>query len=196
MIGCRSFTDKEIQDISDMMTNLRDRTWFLLGVNTGFRISELLSFRVKTVMKFNTIADEITVERSVMKRKREGRSIALNGDAKKILKKYLKELKKRGAITPDTFLFQSAKGENKPITRMHADHVLREACKKLKITGDIATHSMRKTYAMQMYKITGDIYKVQQALGHADIGSTLKYLPKDREAVNSAVQQISYGVKI
>ena len=45
MAGCRPLTDAEVQVVEQTFVNARDRALFVLGVYTGFRISELLSLR-------------------------------------------------------------------------------------------------------------------------------------------------------
>ena len=194
MKGCRAFTDDEIQRIVVTLSRTRDRGWFLLGLYTGFRITELLQFQVKTVYQHNTILDEVYLSRQYMKRKREGRVIALTIEAKHVIQQLLDDVQAHGSVFPTRYLFQSQKGNNKPITRIQAGYILKAACAQLGITGKIGTHSMRKTFSLKLYQLTGDIYKVQQALGHKNPGTTLNYLPTDREAIREAMSHISYGI--
>ena len=52
MKGCRPLTDEEVDRISDGFSGRyakRDRALFLLGVKTGFRISEMLSLEIRDV---------------------------------------------------------------------------------------------------------------------------------------------------
>jgi len=55
MTGSRPLTELEIQNILQSFTgkySLRNRTLFLLGLNTGARISELLSLDVGDVWRY------------------------------------------------------------------------------------------------------------------------------------------------
>jgi len=52
--------------------------------------------------------------------------------------------------------------------------VFLKACRLANIEGK-TQHSLRHTYATRLYFLTGDIYRVQKELGHAGIGSTMKY---------------------
>jgi integrase len=64
MAGCRALTDREVELVSKSFGGryaLRDRALFLLGVHTGFRISELLSLRVRDVWAYGRIVDVLTV---------------------------------------------------------------------------------------------------------------------------------------
>ncbi len=52
MRGTRPLTDEEIEIVSGSFSGrfeLRDRALFLLGVKSGFRISELLSLRLNEI---------------------------------------------------------------------------------------------------------------------------------------------------
>jgi site-specific recombinase XerD len=44
---------------------------------------------------------------------------------------------------------------------------------------DYATHSLRRTKALIIYKATGNLRAVQILLGHAEIDSTVRYLGVD-----------------
>jgi len=47
---------------------------------------------------------------------------------------------------------------------------------------NIGTHDLRRSFATELRK-TGEIEEVQQALGHKDINTTIKYLKKNNEQV-------------
>jgi site-specific recombinase XerD len=105
----------------------RDRALFLLGVKTGFRISELLALQVGDVLQHGRIVDAITVARCHMKRKSEGRTVVVHTDAQAALQVWLTQLRQMKPVTPQTFLFQSRKGANQPISKVQAWKILHEA---------------------------------------------------------------------
>jgi excisionase family DNA binding protein len=56
------------------------------------------------------------------------------------------------------------------------------------LTGKIATHSMRKTFADRVYEKLGrDIFRTQKALGHRNINSTVQYLSFKEADIDAAV---------
>ena len=64
MKGMRPFTDEEITAISDGFTGTyanRDRALFITGVKSGFRISELLSLKIRDVYDNDRIVDRVRV---------------------------------------------------------------------------------------------------------------------------------------
>src|ERR1700689_5363425 len=93
MIGTRPLTDDEIRRCIDSFDGhkyqLRNKALFILGLNTGFRISELLSLTIGDVRPFKVITDYLTVERKNMKKKTQGRTVILNDMCKTYLKDYL-----------------------------------------------------------------------------------------------------------
>jgi integrase len=77
MKGCRPLTDQEVNLISRSFSGTfakRNKALFILGVRSGFRISELLSLRVGDVLQHGKIVEHVTVARAHMKKKLEGRT--------------------------------------------------------------------------------------------------------------------------
>jgi Phage integrase family len=69
MRGCRPLTDDEVTLISKSFSGTygkRNKALFLLGVRTGFRISEMLSLRVGDLHQHGKIVDRVTVQRRHM----------------------------------------------------------------------------------------------------------------------------------
>lgn len=195
MKGCRPLTDPEIaavlEQLAKTLNPARDRCLFYLGVNTGFRISELLSLRLGDVWQNGKLAEEIAVARRYMKKKTEGRSVPLyNEAARAALDLWVKELlaEKRG---PETFLFISREGENRHIDRRTAWRGLKNAFAAAGLAGKLATHTMRKTFARKMREIFGDdLQALQQAMGHVEITSTMRYIASDNKKVIDAFRKL------
>jgi integrase len=178
MKGCRPLTDNEIKRVAESFDgsfHSRDRAFFILGTRTGFRVSELLSLRVKDVTRgADEVLDQISVARQSMKQKVEGRTVYVHSEAKAALAAWLEEM---GQVDGNTFLFLSRKGENNPMSRVHAWRILNRAFEKVDVTGSTGTHSMRKSFAAKAYEVLkGDLVKTAKALGHRNINSTVSYL--------------------
>jgi len=194
MKGSRPFTDEEVKLISETFCGKyehRDRALFLLGVKSGFRISELLSLRIGDIFSGGRIAPRVYVARRNMKGKKEGRSVILHPEAKKALEVWIKELWSMGYNSHNFYVFQSRKGGNKPITRVQAWRILNTAAQENELAGHIGTHSMRKTFAGKIYDRLGhDIYRTKEALGHSNINTTVKYLSFKQEEIDQAILSI------
>ncbi|MHB9026936.1 MAG: tyrosine-type recombinase/integrase [Armatimonadota bacterium] len=191
MRGCRPMTDDEISEVSRSFWGehaRRDKALFLLGVKSGFRISELLSLRLKDVLQAGRIVDRVSVERRNMKKKTEGRTVLLHPEAKSALAEWLQELHDWGYLAADAYVFQSRKGHNRSISRIQAYRILKETFDACEMTGKLGTHSMRKSFANKIYdKLGGDLIKTQRALGHRNINSTVQYLSFREEEIDEAI---------
>ncbi len=191
MKGCRPLEEDEVQRTLEAFCGpyaLRDRALFLLGVRSGFRISEMLSLRLIHVAPRGRLVERVTVERQHMKKKIEGRTILLHPEAKAALELWIEEMRSHGYMTSDTFVFQSRKGRNCAVSRVQAYRVLADAFERASITGNLGTHTMRKTFANRVHERLGrDLLKTQRALGHKNINSTVSYLSFKQEEIDEAI---------
>lgn len=191
MKGCRPLEEEEVEAVLaafDGPYAARDRALFLLGVKSGFRISELLSLRLLDVMRAGRLLDRVSVARKNMKKKVEGRSVLLHSQAKEVLGVWIEQLRGNGYMTSDTFVFQSRKGRNAAMSRVQAYRVLQEAYERAGVNGNTGTHSMRKTFANNVHERLGrDLLKTQKALGHKNINSTVSYLSFKQEEIDEAI---------
>lgn len=194
MKGCRPLTDAEIDLVAKSFSGKyvnRDKALFMLGVKSGFRISELLSLQLSDVIQTGRIVDRVTVQRRNMKKKTEGRTVLLHPEAKAVLVEWIEELRADGYMTDDAFIFQSKKGRNKAISRVHAWRILKECYESNEMTGKLGTHSMRKTFANKVFDaLEGNLVKTQKALGHRNINSTVQYLSFREEDIDEAILSI------
>jgi integrase len=163
MKGCRPLTEAEVRLVSRSFGGTyaaRDKALFLLGVKTGFRISELLSLTIGDLYQHGKIVDRVTVARRHMKRKAEERTVILNPEVKTALQAWLTELAAAGVLLGSRYVFASRKGVNRPISREQAWHLLKAAYATNGLSGALGTHSMRKTFANNIYtKLGHDLVK-------------------------------------
>lgn len=175
MAGCRPLTDAEVELVSRSFGGryaVRDKALFLLGVYTGFRISELLSIRVGDVWHQGTMRHVLRVARQHMKGQREGRVAALNEKVRVVLAQWIAAMPQPyDAQTP---LFRSQKGGK--LGRGQAWKILRDAYAANDLEGPLGSHTMRKTTARRLYDQTQNVLLIQRALGHQHLGTTEKYL--------------------
>jgi len=207
MISARDLNRNEVKAILSQDTPLRNKALLVVGFNTGFRISEILSLTIKDVFNGKTVRSHVTVAASNMKNKKS-RTIRLNSDAVKILTLWCKHLIKQG-YTGDTPLFISRQTEQKQVfvqgiqkvcavakalTARRVNYILKELAELAGVdTTRVSTHSFRKTFAKGIYLASGrDLMKVQYALGHASITTTIKYLMFAISEIDSLVEGLSY----
>ena len=188
MRGCRPLTKPEVDLLTSHLRSgrngVRNAAFLTVGLMTGFRVSELLSVDYKDVVQCGRVVDSLTVRRSAMKGKREGRTVRLNTKAKAAIQAWVEE---RGEW--DGPLFCTTSGRR--LGRKAAWKFLTLACESLGMTGTLGTHCLRKTFADRMHDLLGgDLKQLQGALGHKWITSTSQYLSFKEEKINEALDAL------
>ncbi len=196
MAGTRAFSEDEQVKVLDALDRLRDRVLLLLGLYTGFRITELLRLTVGDVWKSGAPVTVLTVQRQGLKggagvyaRRVSGRSVPLNPAVRAALSTYLAQRFPDGDPVPDDPLFLSRKGG--AISYVQAYRVIKAAAESAGVTDRIGTHSMRKTFARSVYDGSGhDIVLTKEAVGHRSIATTSAYLSASAHQVAAAILAI------
>lgn len=193
MKGMRALTDDEVIKVLGNFKGkfaLRDKALFILGIKSGFRISEILSLTIGDVFKDGNFLDRVYVERKNMKCKREGRCVLLHPDTKAALTPWIQELLLSDA-SESTYLFKSRNGDNRPISRVQAWKMLDRVFTDSGISGHLGTHVLRKSFAKKIYSQLGhDLLRTQRALGHKSINSTISYLSFNEDQIDQAILSI------
>jgi site-specific recombinase XerD len=178
----------------------RDRTFVLLSLNTGYRVSEILSLSVGQVWNDFGPATEVTVSRRDLKggrgarqRRVRSRSIPLNAAARAAIHAHIVSLSKAGtALHPSGPLFPSLR-KGRALGRWQANRIVHRvtAAAGLPRQGRYGTHTLRKTYCRKLYAASRhDINLTRAAMGHASIATTQKYLEVDEDRVRDLVLAI------
>ncbi|MDM5317012.1 tyrosine-type recombinase/integrase [Fictibacillus sp. b24] len=145
----------------------RDYVLFVLGINTGLKVTELLSIKVGDL-----ISDRAVVNDYYSLPAKEGfKEVFLNDSVKKVLFQYIHCTN----LQSTDYLFLSKKTKL-PITRQQAYRVIHQAAETVGITGKIGTNSMRKTFGFHAYKRGVAISLLQRHFNHSSPSETLKYL--------------------
>jgi integrase len=193
MSGCRPLQVAEVVEVAQSFGGryaARDRALFLVGLYTGFRITELLSLRWRDCRRHGEVTAAVTVARRAMKNKQRGRTVALHPHAQAALHDWYQVAQPADAMW---YVFRSRKGGNRPLTRQSAWQILLDAYASCGMTGRLGTHSLRKTFAMTVHEQLGrDLHRTQQALGHVNISSTLHYLPVADVEIQQAIVAVTY----
>lgn len=163
----------EIDNIKHYLknSNLRNYLLFVLGINSGLRISDLLLLTVSDVNK---------KDRIILREKKTGKSkdFPLSDTCKTAIKEYM------ATINVDSgWLFKSKKGD-RPITRIQAYRIIHKAARTIGITEAIGTHTLRKTFGYWAYKKGVDITKIQKLLNHSAPSVTLAYIGITRDELD------------
>lgn len=170
---------RDLQKLEDMKWALkrhcgeRDYMMFLLGINTGLRVSDLLQLKVKDVKgKKRVVVKEGKTDKP--------RTIYLQSIYDE-LNAYIKTLE------GTEWLFPSRKGD-KPISRIQAYRQLNKAAEMADIEEGIGTHTMRKSFGYHYYKATKDVAKLQMILNHSKPEITLRYIGITSEEIENSLE--------
>lgn len=179
---------------------MRDRCLLLVGLNTGFRISELLSMRVGDVWRDGRMLERVLVQRRHMKGKHSSRDVELNDAAVSAIRAWLPVLFGWRGCADDLYLFQSSKGGR--MTRQQAGRIVSGMARQLGFPPRVATHTLRKTFATTIYQDAlrrwqpGAIEPIRvtmMSLNHASVETTEKYIGVSDKVVNYAVRTLNIG---
>lgn len=150
----------------------RDLLFFVLGINTGVRISDLLSLKWKDVWDgagvrtFLSLTDPHTgVEQAFY----------INKNVEEELKAFLSTVDSN----QQAYLFKSKK-DNCPITRQQAYRIVNETAKDAGVTEKIGTHTLRKTFGYHAYRKGISVSFIARILNHRSPAETLRYIGIDK----------------
>ena len=173
---------RSLEKIEDMKWSLRrhcserDYMLFLIGINTGLRVGDLLQLKISDVKG----KKKVTVKEGKTKKKRV---LQLNGIYEE-LNAYIRPLE------GSQWLFPSRKGD-KPISRIQAYRQLNKAADMADMPDGIGTHTMRKTFGYWYYKQTKDIASLQMVLNHSHPQITLKYIGITEEQIEDSLKNFT-----
>ena len=201
MKGTRPLNNNEIRLVSacfDSTFEIRNRGLFMLGVSTGGRISELLSLQIGDVYQNGKPVTDLLFDKSIVKGGEVSRAVPVNRDGRRAIENLIswhgERYQNTEKIRP---LFPSRNGQGeKRMSRRTAHDVLKSAFEAAGLNGHLATHSLRKSFAQRLYDKTGDIFAVQEMLGHKSVTTTQKYLGVNYVSVREAVEEMSLESEI
>jgi integrase len=159
-----------IQDVNNIAHglnkfDLRFSLLWKLGLVSGLRISDLLTLRASTIGTFGSM--EVKEKKTGKTKRMElGHEIALEVSFYVAVKR----LKKT-----DYLFYSREQKKDKPMSRQWAHRVIARTAQN-KGLEFIGAHSMRKTYACDLFRSTGKIEAVQASLNHKYPSTTLTYL--------------------
>ena len=162
--------------------SIRNELLFILGINVGLRISDILKLKVKDITKLNTKAPKDYVIITEIKT-RKIKKFYIGDIVKKVIENYMKENNNPGF---DTYIFLSRKGINMPITRQQAYRIINNAAESLGIVerndkgnlihGEIGTHTLRKTFGYHSFQNGTSLELLMDLFNHSSKTQTLRYI--------------------
>ena len=153
----------------------------------------LLSLRIGDVYQNRRAVTDLLFDKSIVKGKETSRAVPVNRDGRAAIDELIDWHREKYGNTASTRpLFPSRNGQGeKQMSRRTAHDVLKDAFEAAGLNGHLATHSLRKSFAQRLYDRTGDIFAVQEMLGHRNVATTQKYLGVNYASVRAAVEEMA-----
>ncbi|CAM3355441.1 site-specific integrase [Paenibacillus taichungensis] len=152
----------------------RNRMMFVFGINTGYRIQDMLKLRKRDVMGDHIIMTEMKTGKK--------KWLQINPTLKRELKQYTADM------SDDDYLFPSREGKNRPIKRDMAYKIMRKAAAHFGLK-DIGCHTMRKTFGYHMYQRTKDVTLLRKMFNHSSDSITMGYIGMDQDRMDAAMNR-------
>ena len=165
---------EDIRKIKEFLrlSNFRNYLMFIVGINTGLRITQILS------LKFSDVVDERN--NIVHKILFNNISYYFNNSVQECFQQYIKNNKE--FLSNKGFIFKSKKGDN-PIERSQAYRILNDASKSVGINIRVGTHTLRKTFGYHFYMQNNDLKYLQKLFNHSSISITADYIGINYEKI-------------
>ena len=166
---------KKIEDIRKIKKYLakkpRDALLFSFGINTGLRISDILSLDVGDVKG----RDYIEIRE---KKTNKYKKFPLNRFLKEEINLFVE------GLPSEQPLFYTQK--HCRLDRSQAYRILNKAAQAVGVKERIGTHTLRKTFGYHHYKKYNDIVLLQKIFNHSSPSVTLRYIGIEQDTIDES----------
>ena len=203
---------KSIDDINRiseyLITNgrYRDNMLFIVGINFGLRVSDLLQLRYYMLLDndlvFRTSFPILEKKTRNTRKVRRNRYITINDAVVDAVTMYLKYMSDAGiSCKLDDYLFKSESNNgsnvNRPMSTMSVDRILKGIARDLGMTIKVSTHTLRKTFGYHQMVMSGNdprkLLLLQKMFGHSTSAQTLDYIGITSEEIEAAYMNLNLG---
>lgn len=168
---------KDIKSIKRLLKdNIRDKLLFVVAINTGLRIQDVLSLRLSQLIGCDVGARVYVKE----KKTKKDNCFIVNKEIFDAFQEYLETVENN----PEHYVFKSRKGKNYPLTTYAVMHMVKAWCKAINLTGNYGAVTLRKTFCYQQRKVFKSSWElISVRLNHSSPSITRRYLGIQSEEV-------------
>lgn len=175
----------------------RNKMLFLIGINVGLRASDLMQLRWSYFFKDDmTFKDFYVLQPKKTRKAGKFVKIFFNQTVKKAITNYVSEYNIEDL---DDYMFKSRKGNN-PITEKGLWKIIVDVSADAGIEKNVGSHSLRKTWARNIYDNASDkreaLVMLQECLRHSDSLTTLRYISIMDEEKKDMYESIELGLDL
>lgn len=150
----------------------RNYTMIVMGLNTAFRIGDLLQLKWKDVADISRKKFRKHITVTEQKTGKE-RIVAINKSEQRALAYYFGIC---NGTEPEDYLFQSKKYKGMPLSRYQAYRIVKEAAHHTGLDEHIGCHSLRKTFGYHAWKQGTQPAMLMNLYNHSSYQVTKRYL--------------------
>ncbi|MBS7332272.1 MAG: tyrosine-type recombinase/integrase [Weeksellaceae bacterium] len=171
------------QEINDFLFCLRrnknaerDVFLFLIGINSGLRMSDIVKLKKKDVIS--------SKNPRIVEQKTGKTRILYLSSLQELIQDYTKDLE------PEDYLFPSTKGGHLEVNTVYQ---MFQKVAKLLGRDDIGTHTLRKTFGYHYYKKTKDVATLMEIFGHSSEKITKRYIGINEDEISETLLNFRLG---
>lgn len=171
------------QEINDFLFCLRrnknaerDVFLFLIGINSGLRMSDIVKLKKKDVIS--------SKNPRIVEQKTGKTRILYLSSLQELIQDYTKDLK------PEDYLFPSTKGGHLEVNTVYQ---MFQKVAALLDRDDIGTHTLRKTFGYHYYKKTKDVATLMEIFGHSSEKITKRYIGINEDEISETLLNFRLG---
>ncbi|EOT29368.1 tyrosine-type recombinase/integrase [Enterococcus saccharolyticus] len=154
----------------------RDSFLFLLGINTGLRMSDIVKLQVKTI--------RYSVRPVIIEQKTGKRKILYLDNMQELIGRYIE------GRNDEDYLFPSKKGGHLTVNAVYK--IFQDVANTLD-RDDIGTHTLRKTFGYHYYKKTRDIATLMELFNHSSERVTKMYIGINADEIGNSLEGFHLG---
>lgn len=152
---------------------LRDRAMMALMLDSGLRVSEVLSVEANRI-------DWINCALTVMGKGRKERTVPFSAQTGQILLEYARERARRPMLDAQFFLGRTGRRlERTKVRKLVVRYGKAAAIEGIRVS----PHTLRHTFAVMYVRNGGDSFSLQEILGHSTLEMTRRYVHLARRDV-------------
>lgn len=171
------------QEINDFLFCLRrnknaerDVFLFLIGINSGLRMSDIVKLQKKDVIS--------SKNPRIVEQKTGKTRILYLSSLQELIQDYTKDLE------PEDYLFPSTKGGHLEVNTVYQ---MFQKVAALLDRDDIGTHTLRKTFGYHYYKKTKDVATLMEIFGHSSEKITKRYIGINEDEISETLLNFRLG---
>lgn len=181
----------------------RDNMLFIVGINFGLRVSDLLTLRFSHLIddqfRFKSTFPILETKTRNTRKVQRNRYITINDAVVDAVTLYLEHTP---GVHLSDYMFKGesnrcGKNNDKHLTRKSADRILKEVSEALDLNIHMATHTLRKTFAYHQMVMSGNdprkLLLLQKIFGHSTSAQTLDYIGITGEEIRDAYMELNLG---